>query len=290
MKLLPYLLMPLLFSSCIFYTKDASRAVHPETEDVFDVVYVRTSGVKGSRNVYPIGAGSVPLWCDVKHKDHSVPRMLAVCYAGKRPKVSELMIDQGAPTFPTADKKNASDVLSVQEYLNPFGKEYSFSISILPSDYAEFFIFYFDIYRNFCQRDGIGCCMKGNGQEYVLDLVVEEPEDLQQLYRELNAVVSYIKSGRKGYRDTQVLYGLFSAFINDKCSFNKWYYDAVGVGLISPESFMDIKKWQEFENKTSLVKIRRIDVKLVDYQKITSGEKEWLKSSLKNLEPLILAR
>ena len=65
---------------------------------------------------------------------------------------------------------------------------------------------------------------------------------------------------------------------------------AVSAGIVAPEAFMDVKKWKEFEGNTSLLHIKRVDVKLVDYQKVPADERSWLDSSLKNLEPSLLVR
>jgi hypothetical protein len=257
-------------------------------DDTLEVVYVHTKGMKNAMNVYPIGEGAVPIWCDVEQKYRPVQKMFAVCYSGKKPLVSELVFSPGLFLEPPA--KGVKGPFSIDEQLNPFGKVYSFSISIAPSNYDEFLVFYFDLYRQFCQMDGISCCMTGDGEGFVFDLVIDDPDGVKQLYRELDSIVSYIKKSRHVYQDTGSLYYLFSSFIYDKCSFNKWYYDAVSAGIATPESFMNIKKWKEFENNTSLVHIKRIDIKLVDYQKLPADERGWLDSNLKNLEPTILVR
>jgi hypothetical protein len=262
--------------------------VHPVIDDTQEVVYVHTKGMKDSFNVYPIGDGAVPIWCDIEQKYRSAQKMFEVCYSGKKPSSSELSFSPGLSLEPTA--KGVKGLFSVDEQLNPFGKAYSFSVSIVPSDYNEFLVFYFDLYRNFCQKDGVSCCMTGDGEGFVFDLVIEDPEGVKQLYRELDSVVSYIKNARHIYHDTELLYALFSSFIYDKCSFNKWYYDAISAGIVMPESFMDVNKWKAFENRTSLAHIKRVDVKLVDYQKVPVDERGWLDSNLKNLEPVILAR
>ena len=289
MKIIPLLLSLLLFSSCIIYTRDRSRAVHPTIDDTMEIVYVHTKGMKNAVNVYPVGEGAVPIWCDVEQKYRPVvQKMFAVCYSGKKPPVSELSFSHGLFLEPPA--KGVKGPFSIEEQLNPFGKAYSFSVSIAPSNYDEFLVFYFDLYRSFCQRDGISCCMTGDGKDFVFDLVIEDPDGVKQLYREIDSVVSYIKNGHHGYQGTELLYDLFSSFIYDKCSFNKWYYDAISAGIVMPESFMNIKKWKEFENRTFLVSIKRIDIKLVDYQKVPVDEKGWLNSNLKNLEPALQAR
>lgn len=254
-----------------------------------ELVYVHSKGMKNAVSVYPIGEGAVPIWCDVEQKYRQVQKMFAVCYSGKRPMVSELSFKPGLSLDPPPSK-GIKGSFSIEEQLNPFGKTYSFSVSIAPSNYGEFLVFYFDLYRNFCQRDGISCCMTGDGEDFVFDLLIEEPDGVKQLYRELDSVVSYIKNGRHGYKDTGSLYSLFSSFIYDKCSFNKWYYDAVSAGIVMPEAFMDVKKWKEFEGDTSLAHIKRIDVKLVDYQKVPVDEKNWLDSSLRNLVPVTPTR
>jgi len=275
------ILLLLILSACVLYVRDGTRAVHPVMERDARVVYVKTSGIKNAVNVYPVGSGAIPIWCDVKQGPELPKKMLAVCYSDKKPSAEELGLDPQIPSVPTVSKRDDSSL--IEEQINPFTKVSSFSVSITPSNYNEFMIFYFSLYKKFCQEDGITCCMTGNGEDFVFNLVMEDPDDVKQLYREIDSVVSYIEKDHLKYQEVETLYNMFSSLIYDKCSFNRWYYDALSAGIVAPEAFMDIEKWKVLQDKSSWAHVTQVDVKLVDYQRIPSGEKEWLGSSLKDL-------
>jgi hypothetical protein len=287
-RYIPVLLL-LLFSTCIFYTGDRSRAVHPvAVEDNSEIVYVKTKGKNDAVNIYQIGYGAIPVWCDVDQKyqplltEHDMAqKMYAVCYSGSKPAASELNFNSNSATNIKTSKTKSN--FFIEEQFNPFAKVYAFSVFIAPNNYKEFLVFYFNLYKNFCQKNGVSCCMTGDGEDFVFDFILEEPENVKQFYNELDSVVSFITNNHKVYKGTESLYNMFSSLIYDKCSFNRWYYDAVAVGLLSPESFMNVETWKGFENKSSFMHIKRVGVKLVDYQKTPSDEKAWLDSSLRTL-------
>jgi len=281
-------LLSVMFNSCVFFVTDTSRAIHPIMSDTSSLVYVKMVSSGNAVNTYRTGLGAMPTWCDINEKyanfllDNSLSKkMFAVCYSNKRPLLQE---DQILPknTFPQSGEQGKG-LFSVEEFFNPFSRAYLFSISVAPSKYDDFFIFYFDMYRKFCQKDGISCCMTGNGNDFKFSMVVEEPENVRQFYMEIDSVVTYMNSSHEEYQNVVALYGLFSATIYDKCRFNRWYYDAIAAGVISPESFIDLEKWKQLEGRTTWARIKRIDVKLIDYQKISLEDKKWLENSLKDL-------
>lgn len=281
-------LLSVIFSSCVFFIRDNSRAGHPVMSDTSAVVYVKTKGIDKTINTYSIGAGSIPIWCDVDEKYASFllepstsKKMFAACYSGKKPILQENQLP--SKNIITKQSEQRSGTFSIEDFFNPFSRAYIFSVSITPSRYEDFFVFYFDLYRKFCQKDGISCCMTGNGNDYKFSMVVEEPENVKQFYMEIDSVVAYMNSSHNDYKDVATLYGLFSSTMYDKCSFNRWYYDAISAGLVSPELFMNFEKWNQLENKTMWPRVKRIDVKLIDYQKVPLEDKKWLEGSLKNL-------
>lgn len=281
-------LCSIIFSSCVFFVSDSSRAVHPVVSDVSRVVYVHTSGTGNAANIYRTGSGTTPIWCDVdkKYADFlldgpSHKKMFAVCYSNKKPPLQEdLLFPNNEPVQRGIQGKGP---YSIEEFFNPFSRAYIFSLSITPSRYDDFFIFYFDLYRKFCLQDGVSCCMTGDGNNFKFSMVVEEPESVKQFYMDVDAVVNYANKEQKEYQNISSLYGLFSSVIYDKCSFNRWYYDAVSSGVMSPEFFMDSEKWTQLEGKTMWSRVKKINVKLIDYQKVSSEDKSWLDGSLKNL-------
>ena len=281
-------ILSIVFSSCVFFVGDRSRAEHPVMSDTLGVVYVKTVGAGDAVNTYRIGAGALPIWCDVNEKytnfliDQSTSKkMFAVCYANKKTLLQEEPSFKVNAVVEHLEQKDGA--VSIEELFNPFAKAYMFSVSIVPSKYDDFFVFYFDLYRNFCQKDGVSCSMTGSGSDFNFTMVIEEPENVKRLYMELYSLVTYTNNPRNGYSRTASLYGLFSSVVYDKCSFNRWYYDAVAAGVATPESFMDPEKWHQLEGKIRSARVKKIDIKLIDYQKISSEDKKWLGHSLQNL-------
>ena len=275
-------------SACLIQTKDTARAGHPFVENKNELVYVKANGMKGAYNIYRVGPGSIPMWCDIddRYKDlisdeQQGTEKLVVCYSDHRPGVSAFLPTVKRSSMP---KDNATKgPYFIEEQLNPFGRAYMFTLFITPSRYDDFFVFYFNLYRKFCQKQGVGCCMTGNAMDFKFSFVIEEPDDVRQLYRELEAVSSYINSEDNEYQDTDVLYSSFSSTIYDTCQFNRWYYDALSVGVVAPEKYMDKDLWSRFESRPCWGRIKRVNVKLVDYQKVLAEDKSWLNSSLRSL-------
>lgn len=288
-KLILISLLSTTFSSCVFFIKDDSRAVHPIVNDTSALVYVKVEGVAKAVNTFRIGNGTVPIWCDVDEKyanflvDRASPKKtIAICYSDKTPPLQdEQVLPKGG--ILAQYNEQGQGFFSIEESLNPFSRAYAFSVSIGPSNYDDFFIFYFDLYRKFCKRTGVSCCMTGDGKDFKFKFILEEPENVKQLYMELDSVVTYANTSHREYKNTLPLYGIFSSNIYDKCSFNRWYYDALAVGLVSPESFIEVEKWERSEGKAMWARVKNIEVKLIDYQKISSEDKRWLEGSLKKL-------
>ncbi len=147
-------LFSIIFSSCIFFVSDTSRAVHPVVNDVSRVVYVHTVGASNATNTYRIGSGTTPIWCDVdkKYTDFLLEglnhkKMFAVCYSNKKPLLENIQNLSNDEFIQRGGQGKGS--FSIDEFFNPFFRAYIFSLLITPSKYDDFFVFYFDLYRKF---------------------------------------------------------------------------------------------------------------------------------------------
>lgn len=288
--------LSLLLVSCEYRKKDAIRGYHPTEHKGVRSLFVQNNNIGDSYSVYRSDELSVPMWCSVKEKyssmlmsfnasfinlkRHSTPTNF-ICYSGKRPSLGDEEIEN--PLF-AENINNIKQTPFIEEVYSPYSSFYLLGL-VLSTKVDELFPVYFNFYREFCTDQSISCCMINNGENLVFDIILESKNGIKSLVTLMEGIRHFISI--KGISEDEIKSGfnLFNSTFIDKCSYERWYYDSLYMGIVRPETFLTYESWLSYYKKagSSELKINGVGIKVVDSKKLSVQELDFLRVSAKKL-------
>lgn len=222
--------------------------------------------VQGERTIFsqnrPDGSGSSirysaygesPVWC-------SLDEDLAMLSTGLNRRLHKTDLNQNATRHICYSGEVPEDFGHTKPYIHQYEEDkgqcfieqkfYPYkafsSISLLVSMDAECVMpEYFNLYRMFCVDERLQCCIAPVARgKFVLNLIIKHGDDTLLLMDTMKKLVSYLSSSRLEYYEKATVYNLFKTTFDDNCSFQRWYYDSIYSGIISPERFMEASTWE----------------------------------------------
>ena len=297
MKFSFVLIASLLFvSSCEIHKADLKRGYHPEEYKGVRSVYVKDNEHGQGYSIYKSDRHDVPSWCNIKNSyasavksfnenfikydERDVPTFF-VCYSGNKPTVNSEEIESSNGVV---YKNRFQQTPFLQEEFSPYSKLYLIGI-VLSGGGRDLLPEYFDLYKEFCLDDNVGCCMVNSGQDIVFNIVIEGHDDVSVIEKTIKDVKVFIDNKAISEDDVMVGYNLFKSTILDKCSFERWYYDSIYMNIARPEFLLDYDNWLSyFKNENGQdIKIKGVGVKIIDSNRLPSQESSALKVFLNRL-------
>ena len=292
----PIAILLLLASSCEIRNEDRKRGLHPEEHKGVRSVYVKDNEYGQGYSIYKSDKHEVPAWCNIKKsyanavksfnenftkdEDRNMPTFF-VCYSGNKPALSSEEIEASNGVV---YKNRFQQTPFLQEEFSPYSKLYLIGI-VLSGGGRDLVPKYFDLYKEFCLDDNVGCCMVNSGNDIVFNIVIEGHDDVLVIEKVVKEIKSFVENKAISEDDVRVGYNLFRSMILDKCSFERWYYDSLYMGIVKPESFLDYNNWLSyFKNENGQdIKIKGVGIKIIDSKRLPSQDFSILKGFLNKL-------
>nr|HOW16966.1 hypothetical protein [bacterium] len=235
--------------------------VHPKKDkNGYSVSYVKTKSSGNFTNLFRVSADDVPVWCDLSGRSSryleaanlvlqskDLKPVYVACYSGKTPEIY--------------DNHNVDRALKIGKktlYLyDPLDELLFVAVSIKSNCIQDMPVYYFSLYYELCTGNGVECCMNGNGKSFNIYAVIKDDPSLDIKTR-LKSFFEYISKPSLSNMAQDASYDIFTSYIEDVCSFNRWYHGAVHMGITDPETFLDKDVWTEHFNslKTCEIKIQ----------------------------------
>ncbi len=292
-----FLALCLLLTSCEYRRTDFVRGLHPVEHKGVRSIFVQNNKVGDAFSVYRSDNLSVPMWCSVK-KEHN-PFMMNfnanfinskilltptnfVCYSGEEPSVDDKEL--GVSSIVEVNH-GIKPVPFIEEAYSPYSKFYLLGV-VLSAKVDELFPVYFHLYREICtDQSKISCCMVNNGENIVFDIMLENTDGVNALVSLMDRLRRFINVKGLSENDVKAGFNIFSSMFMDKCSYERWYYDSLYVGVVRPETFLQYKNWLSYYKNSGMseLKIKGIGIKIIDSKKLSSQEMSVLKDSAKKL-------
>lgn len=255
MKITFLLMLVLVFftGSCFYIKQDNKTGLPVVLSNSNLLIYSKCKTYDSAFNIYSSGSGSIPLWCNLKehHKfliknKNAGSNINVICYSGRKPRKEELKLHT----------VQEPDILK-EGNISPFENIYVSFLYFKSIEPKQLFVLYLDIYNRFCNKQDVSCCLSKDDDGIKFSLVVEGIDDVDNFKPLLKKIVSYIES-RDRKTDVLVLKQLFDSFIYDDCSFNRWYYDSIGLGMTTPQELLDAEYWDKFDVVNNNVIIEKL--------------------------------
>jgi hypothetical protein len=284
----------LLISSCEIRMSDTKRGYHPEERKGVRSVYVQNNDVGKSHYIYKADEHEVPVWCSLKDayddvlksfnnsfmvsQTRSVPTFF-VCYSGDEPGVNTQEIeDPNGSTY----KKDLQKTPFIQEEFSPYLRLYLIGI-VLSGGGKDLLPEFFDLYREFCTDEKIECCMINNGENIVFNIVIEETGDLSKIGNMIRDVKDHLATGTLSEQGMRASFNIFQSTLLDKCSYERWYYNSIYMGIAGPEYFLEYDNWRDYFKQVHTQRIKGVGVRIIDSKKLSSRDIGALRDSLNKL-------
>ena len=201
-----------------------------------------------------------------------------MCYSGNRPLINTQEIESSNGVV---YKNRFQQAPFVEEEFNPYSKFYLIGI-VLSGSGRDLLPKYFDLYKEFCLEDNTECCMVNNGKDIVFDVIIEEHDNTSVIERTIKNIKTFVDNKAISEEDIRVGYNIFRSTLMDRCSYERWYYDSIYMGIHRPESLLNYDNWLSyFKNENGQdIRIKGIGIKIIDSKKLSSQELSELKSFL----------
>ena len=286
----------LLISSCEIRREDHKRGYHPEEYKGIRTVYVQDNEYGQGYSIYKSDKHEIPTWCNIKNShanavksfnenfikydEKDIPTFF-VCYSGNKPVVNSEEIEASNGVI---YKNRFQQTPFLQEEFSPYSKLYLIGI-ILSGRGRDLLPEYFDLYKEFCLEDNIGCCMVNSGQDIIFNIVIEGHNDVAIIEKTVKNIKTFVDNKAISEDDVMVGYNLFRSTILDKCSFERWYYGSIYMNIVRPESLLTYDDWLSyFKNENGQdVRIKGIGIKIIDSKRLSSQDLSVLKGLLNRL-------
>lgn len=288
--------LSLLIVSCEYRKKDAIRGHHPVEHKGIRSVFVQNNSIGDSYSIYRSDELSVPMWCSVKENDYpmlmtfnanfinlkktSTPTHF-ICYSGNKPSLGDKDIEN--PIF-VEKIGSIKQTPFIEEVYTPYSSFYLLGL-VLSAKVDELFPVYFNLYRQFCTDQSISCCMVNNGDHIVFDIILKSTDGINSLVALMDGIRHFISI--KGISEEEIKSGfnIFNSTLVDKCSYERWYYDSLYMGIVRPETFLTYKSWLSYYKNTgsSELKVNGVGIKVIDSKRLSAQEFGFLRDSAKKL-------
>lgn len=247
-RILYCLLILFCLSSCSRSEYNMSDIVHPKKDkNGHSVSYVKVKRSGPFTNLFRISADDIPVWCDLSERSLKYLRaanivlqpkdlkpVYVACYSGKTPDIY--------------DNHNVDSALKIGKkvlYLyDPLDELLFVAVNIKSNCIQDMPVYYFSLYYDLCTGNGVECCMNGNGKSFNIYAVIKDDPSLD-LRTRLKSFFEYIAKPSLSNMAQDASYDIFTSYIEDVCSFNRWYNGAVHMGITDPETFLDKNVWTE---------------------------------------------
>ncbi|MBN1114301.1 MAG: hypothetical protein JXA66_03080 [Oligoflexia bacterium] len=249
------ILLPCL--SCVVNVPDSEKGLHPVAAPRGRVVRVAYNMPGDAKTFHVIDQGSIPIWCNmgVELKEHlkefkdlfmrSEPyftgRTVIACYAGAvtgMPDFADTVDGQGTAT----DKKTADRVFIHTGKAGSLNGTFAGLVLDLPPEIL--FTGYFRLYREYCMEARASCCLSRSGSRMVFIVYLNGITAAEEIEEGLGRIISTLNDGNAAIESAIADYNIFNSFLVDDCTFNRWYYDALMLGIKSPERFLHSPAWK----------------------------------------------
>lgn len=237
------------FCGCGVFGHGTKGYVYPINEDGVNVVNVKLKSKGEFSYVYKISEFYQPLWCStgeeykryinelsvmlLPQRPHSTP-MYVACYSGNRPVVGD--------THPSNNTIKIGDGLTFSYH--PTEEFYVAGAVVTTSCVQSMPVYYFSLYSEFCLGTDVKCCMNGDGKRFTLYTLFKGPFD-NSAKQNVKSFFDYIKRSTLPKSAQDSSYNIFTSYIQDECSFNRWNHGAVYMGVSEPQNLLDKKYWDQ---------------------------------------------
>jgi hypothetical protein len=286
--------LAILVSSCEITTTDVKRGYHPEEFRGVRSVYAQNHDVGKSYSIYKADEHEIPVWCSVKDtygeilksfnngfitsEARAVPTFF-VCYSGDRPDVSVQEIEASNGSVYNGQSYKTP---FLQEEFSPYFKLYLIGI-VLSGRGPDLIPEFFSLYREFCTDERIGCCMVNNGENIVFNIVLEDADDLSKISKTVEDVKTFLENRKVSRQDVMAGFNIFQSTLIDRCSYERWYYNSIYMGVVAPERFLDNANWLDHFKRYGSQKIKGVGVRIIDSKRLSSQEFGSLRDQLNRL-------
>jgi len=213
-----------------------------------NVVYVEAKSDGAFSSVYRISEYDQPVWCSTGKEYQKYVQGLSkylssgnpvlaptyvACYAGKKPRVVVETSDVNI------NKTGSNDI--VFSY-HPTEEFYIVGARVSTSCVQNMPVYYFALYSEFCSGTDVRCCMNSDGTSFTIYAMFDNAFDANAV-QNIKNFFDYIKHPLFSRSAQDNSYNLFMSYIQDSCSYNRWYYGAVSMGVLDPKSFLNKENW-----------------------------------------------
>ncbi len=247
-KIIFVFLMATIFYHCGMFNHREKEAVPLVKENEINIAYVKVKSEGDFSSIYRVSERELPVWCSTGKEYQkyikglskylssenavSTP-MYVACYAGKKPRV----------VAETADVNiNKTESNNIVFSYNPTEEFYIAGARVSTSCVQNMPVYYFTLYSEFCSGTDVKCCMNSDGSSFTIYAMFDSAFDANAM-QNIKNFFDYIKNPVFSRDAQDNSYNLFLSYIQDKCSYNRWHYGVVSMGVLDPKSFLNKESW-----------------------------------------------